>query len=203
MCFFIQQNQPLRKVEDRFKAKVSKPELFTCSDNIAGFEHKTMSIILDTQPEIIQTDYHWGLVPHWSDDTSFAKNTLNARIETLEQKPSFKDVVTNRCLIIASAFYEWHWNDIAGKSKTKYTIYSTEGELFAMAGLYTTATIDDSFYHSFTLVTTEARDIMSYVHNTKNRMPIVLSQSAENVWLDNTIPVKDFANEYQAKLIAF
>lgn len=199
----MQQNQPLAKVESRFKAKVNRPELFTTAEVITGFEHKPVAVILDAAPAIIQTDYHWGLVPHWSSELSFAKHTLNARIETLHEKPSYKDVVTNRCLIIASAFYEWRWEDEKGKKKTQFTIYSQDDELFAMAGLYTTALIANQPYHSFTMVTTQATDIMTYIHNTKNRMPIVLQKGAEAAWLDASIPVEQFKHNYQAKLVGF
>ena len=105
MCFYMGQKEPPVKVEKRFNAKVDQLEAFLQADYIIGFEFPKVPVILNTAPEIITTQYHWGLVPTWSKDLDFRKNTLNARIETLEEKPSFKNVTTNRCLVIASSFF--------------------------------------------------------------------------------------------------
>jgi putative SOS response-associated peptidase YedK len=118
MCYYTAQNVPLAKVEKRFQAKADQPESFLQSDFIVGFEYLNIPVILDTSPAIISTNYHWGLVPSWSKDIDFRKNTLNARIETMDEKASFKNVTANRCLVIASSFYEWHWNDEKGSRKT-------------------------------------------------------------------------------------
>ncbi|WP_321539143.1 SOS response-associated peptidase [Flavobacterium piscinae] len=156
MCFYMAQKDPIPKVEKRFKARVDQPEQFLQSDYIIGFEFRNVPIILNTSPEIISTNFHWGLVPSWAKDVDIRKNTLNARMESLEEKPSFANVTTNRRLVIASSFFEWHWNDEKGKSKDKYEIFSAQDELFAMAGLYDTwlNPQNGTTYNSFTIVTT-------------------------------------------------
>ena len=205
MCFFMAQNQPIKGVEKRFKAKVDKPDNFLQSDYIVGFEYLNIPIILDKTPEIITTDYHWGLVPSWSKDIDFRKNTLNARIETINEKPSFRNITQNRCLVIGSSFFEWHWNDIKGKSKTKYEIHSSEDELFAFGGLYTSWTDlkTGNVLNSFTIVTTQANDKMKYIHNHAQRMPVMLRKSDEMAWLNDNSNVQDYAFPYSAELIAF
>jgi putative SOS response-associated peptidase YedK len=205
MCFFMQQNQPLKKVEKRFKAKVDKPEDFLQSEYIVGFDYLNVPIILNETPEIITTNYHWGLVPTWSKDLDFRKNTLNARIETIDEKPSFKNVVSNRCLVIASSFFEWHWNDEKGKSKDKYQIFSSEDEIFAMAGIYTSWNNKETgdIYNSFSIVTTQANEQMKYIHNHKERMPIMLKKGDELAWLDLSNKFQDFAFPYSVNLLAF
>lgn len=205
MCFYTQQNQPKEKVEKRFKAKVDKPENFLQSDYIVGFEYLNIPIILDSSPEIISTNYHWGLVPSWSKDFDIRKNTLNARIETIDEKSSFKNITSNRCLIIASAFFDWHWNDEKGKSKTKYQINSQDDELFAFAGLHDKWIDKETgeILNSFTMLTTQANQTMKYVHNSKERMPIMLKKEDENAWLDTSNKVQDFAFPYTANLLAF
>jgi putative SOS response-associated peptidase YedK len=205
MCFFMAQSQPLKKVEKRFKAKVDKPEDFLESEYIVGFEYKNVPIILDSSPEIITTNYNWGLVPNWSNDLDFRKNTLNARIETINEKPSFKNITTNRCLVIASSFFEWHWNDEKGKSKDKYQIFSSEDENFAMAGIYTSWNNPETgdIYNSFSIVTTQANEQMKYIHNHKERMPIMLKKADEMAWLDELNKVQDFAFPYTANILAF
>ncbi|MBN8567252.1 MAG: SOS response-associated peptidase [Flavobacteriales bacterium] len=205
MCYYSEQSEPLLKVEKRFKAKVDKPDLFLQSDYIVGFEFLNVPVILDTSPEIISTNYHWGLVPSWSRDIDFRKNTLNARIETIDDKPSFKNITSNRCLVIASAFFEWHWNEEKGKSKDKYRVSSGESELFAFAGIYDTWLNSSTGcnYNSFSIVTTAANKQMEFIHNHKKRMPIMLKKADESAWLDSTNSVQDFALPYSADLIAF
>jgi putative SOS response-associated peptidase YedK len=204
MCFYVQQNESIAKVKARFKAEVRNQELFTQSEIINGFSHPHLPVILDTSPKEIQNDYTWGLLPHWADDISFRKNTLNARIETVGRKPSFMDITEQRCLIIATAFYEWHWNDDKGKTKQKYTIYSEE-EIFTFAGLYSTWNnpVTEEELKTFTMLTTQANKVMEYIHNHKKRMPIILKREDEQSWLDHSLPLKDLAYPYQTKLIAF
>ena len=198
------QNQPKSVVEKRFKAKVDNPDNFLQSDYIVGFEYLNVPVILNSNPELISTDYHWGLVPFWSKDIEFRKNTLNARIETIHEKPSFKNVSQNRCLVIASSFFEWHWLDEKGKSKEKYQISNTDSEVFAFAGLYDTWVdkIDGKQYNSFSIVTTQANEQMKYIHNHKGRMPIMLNSSDEFAWLDSKNKVEDFSfPNYKPNLI--
>ena len=200
------QNQPISKVENKFNAKVDKPDNFLQSDYIVGFEYLNVPIILDSKPEIINTNYHWGLVPSWSKDIDFRKNTLNARIETLEEKPSFKNITQNRCLVIASSFFEWRWLDDKGKSKEKYQIYSSESETFAIAGLYDTWVnpMTGIAYNSFSIVTTQANEQMNYIHNHKGRMPVMLKKGDEKEWLKNNNKIQDFIYPtYNPNLIGF
>lgn len=199
------QKDPIPKVEKRFKARVDQPEQFLQSDYIIGFEFRNVPIILNTSPEIISTYFHWGLVPSWAKDVDFRKNTLNARMESLAEKPSFANVTTNRCLVIASSFFEWHWNDEKGKSKDKYEIFSAEDELFAMAGLYDTWLNPQNgiMYQSFTIVTTAANKPMEYIHNHKKRMPVILKKGDEAAWLDSTNDYEAFAFPYSAELVGF
>lgn len=199
------QNQPLKSVEDRFNARVDNPENFLQSEYIVGFQYLNVPIITNDTPEIISTNYHWGLVPNWSKDLDFRKNTLNARIETIEEKPSYRNVTSNRCLVIASSFFEWRWLDEKGKQKEKYQIFSQEKESFAFAGIYDTwKDSNGEFYNSFSIVTTEANKQMKYVHNMKLRMPVLLNFGDESAWLDVHNEIQDFAYpKYQSKLIPF
>jgi len=203
MCFYSSQEKPLKEVQLRFDAIVDSPESFLQSDYIVGFEFLNVPVILDSSPKIISTNYHWGLVPSWSKDLDFRKNTLNARIETIEEKPSFRNITSNRCLVIATSFFEWHWNDEKGKSKTKYQIFSKESEIFAFAGIYDTWKDNRTGknYNSFSIVTTHANEQMEYIHNHKKRMPIMLKKSNEKAWLDCSNHVDDFAFPYSVDMV--
>lgn len=205
MCYYTQQNALKNEVKKRFNAEIDNEDSYLITDFINGFTHPNLPIILNSKPNIITTDYSWGLVPSWAKDIEIRKKTLNARIETINKKPSYKNITQNRCLIIATAFYEWHWNDKTGKSKSKYQINSQEDEIFTFAGLYTNWTNPQTGLHlnSFTMLTTEVNELMGYVHNHKKRMPVVLNRADETAWLDASNNISDFAFPYQAKLIAF
>jgi putative SOS response-associated peptidase YedK len=138
---------------------------------------------------------HWGLIPIWAKDDSIRQNTLNAKIETLSEKPAFKDNVKNRCLIIADGFYEWQWLDKKGKEKQKYLITLPGEELFAFAGLWSRwVNIETGeIVKSYTIITTEANSMMCEIHNSKKRMPVILTRENENEWLTGH-QVKDFAH---------
>jgi putative SOS response-associated peptidase YedK len=129
---------------------------------------------------------------------------LNARIETIDEKPSFKNAVNNRCLIIAIAYYEWRWIDPKGKLKEKYQINSQDTEIFTFAGLYSTWNDIQTgeALNRYTILTTEANETMKYVHNMKQRMPVMLKKADEMAWLDHSSSINDFAFPYQVNLIA-
>jgi putative SOS response-associated peptidase YedK len=204
MCFYFQQKDSVPKVEKRFKAIVRQPESFLQSDVINAFEHKCSPVILNTNPTEIVTNFQWGLIPHWANDVSIQYQTINARIETVNEKSSFSNITHHRCLVIATAFYEWRWLDEKGKSKQKYIIYGEE-DLFAMAGLYSfwRNPVNGEPKNSFTILTTEANETMSFVHNHKKRMPVILKKEDELAWLDTHHKIEDFAFPYSVNVLAF
>lgn len=206
MCFFTQQIALFDEIETRFSAKVDNREKFVTSDFINGFSYPNLPVIIDNTPNIISTNYNWGLIPSWAKDNEIRKNTLNARIETVEEKPSFKNSINDRCLVIVTGYFEWHWNDSKGKEKEKYIINSQEDEIFCLAGLYSNweNKFTGELFHTYTILTTEADKTMRYVHNHKKRMPVMLKKIDEKKWLDDSISIKDFAYpNYQPNLIAF
>ena len=202
MCFHSKQTKLALEVENRFNAKIDNITNFNPQENLNGFEHPLTPVIIDEKPEII-THYNWGLIPSWSKDDQIKKLTLNARIETINEKPSFKYSVNKRCLVIANGFYEWQWLDSKGKNKIKYEIEVDNEELFAFAGLYS-QWIDTNtgiVKNTFTIVTTEANKLMSEIHNHKKRMPIILKKEDESKWLEHQ-PIQDFAFPYETHLVA-
>lgn len=202
MCFHTIQTKLALQIEKRFKAKIKNKQEFAPNEHINGFSFPKTPIITNENPELIE-HYHWGLIPHWAKDDQIKKLTLNAKIETLEEKPSFKGVVTNRCLIIANGFYEWQWLDSKGKEKVKYEIGIGDRELFAFAGLYShwTDTHTGEIINSYTIVTTEANPLMAEIHNIKKRMPVILKPEDESKWLQNE-NYHNFAFPYQVNLTA-
>ncbi len=134
MCFHSKQSKSATEVENRFDAKIDNIDIFKPQENINGFDYPLTPIIIDETPNII-THYNWGLIPFWAKDEEIKKLTLNAKIETVEVKASFRFSVNKRCLVIANGFYEWQWLDRKGKNKIKYEIGIGNDELFAFAGV--------------------------------------------------------------------
>ena len=204
MCYHTQQLTSKENIEKRLNGKVLKPELFLQSDVINGFTHPNIPIVLNSNAAEIVTDFSWGLLPVWAKDASFRKNTLNAKIETVSEKPSFKNNLNNRCLITATSFFEWRWLDEKGKNKQKYQIF-TENEIFFFAGLYDIHTDLNSGnkVKTFTMLTTVANETMQYIHNHKKRMPIILNKKDEQDWLSGMHSIEKYAFPYESKLTTF
>ncbi len=105
MCFHSKQTKLALEVQSRFKAVIKDLATFAPSEHLNGFEFPKNPIIIDENPtEIIH--YNWGLIPAWAKNQSIQKMTLNAKVETLDEKPSFRDIINKRCLVIANGFYE-------------------------------------------------------------------------------------------------
>ncbi len=120
---------------------------------------------------------HWGLIPSWSRDKQFSSNMINARFETIKEKPSFKNLInTNRCIIIASGYFEWVQ---AESNKQPYYIYNNE-KLLPMAGLWTKW----KDILSFTIITRNAHEKLRAIHH---RMPLVLDANSIDSYLSNDI----------------
>lgn len=205
MCFYTQQNAPKKNVKERFNAEIENEEAYFEADFINGFSYPNLPIILDTKPDIITTSFHWGLPPQWTKNLDIQQNILNARIETIDEKPSFMHLTKNRCLIIATAYYEWRHNYDKKKTKEKYQINSQDDEIFTFAGLYKEGVNPETgeVLNTYTILTTEANEIMKYVHNNRERMPVMLKKNDELAWLDSHNSIADFAFPYQANLVAF
>lgn len=126
---------------------------------------------------------HWGLIPSWSKDRKIAYKLINARGETLAEKPSFKRPFRQqRCLIIADGFYEWKKE--AG-AKVPVYIHLKEKTPFAFAGLWDQwRSTEGDLIQSCTIITTEANELLSPVHH---RMPVILPPTDYSFWLDKTI----------------
>lgn len=145
--------------------------------------------------------YRWGLIPFWARDKSVGSKMINARLETLGEKAAFKDLVsTKRCLIPMDGFYEW---ERIGKTRRPYRII-TDCPIFSVAGLWS-EWIDkktSETVRTFTIITLPANEIMSKIHD---RMPAILSQADEKIWLDNDIKTDDLlkhiATQYPSDLM--
>lgn len=121
----------------------------------------------------------WGLIPSWSKDIKIGSRLINARSETVAEKPSFRAAFKRRrCLIPADGYYEWQRQ---GNGKQPIYIHSRDGAPFALAGLWETwHSADGSMIDSCTILTTEPNELMAPIHN---RMPVILEQPDYSMWL--------------------
>lgn len=125
---------------------------------------------------------HWGLIPHWSKESKLKYSTINARAETLEQKPVYRTPFKRtRCLVPASGFYEW--KKVAG-GKQPYLIKSKSG-LMAFAGLWDHWEKHNEAIDSFTIIVTDANKKVMAIHD---RMPVILHPNHYDQWLDPNTP---------------
>ncbi len=130
------------------------------------------------------TRVRWGLIPAWAKEESIGSRMINARAETLAEKPSFKRLLhSKRCLIVADGFYEW-MQEPGSKLKAPMYINFKNNEPFAFAGLWDSwKRSDGEHIRTCTIITTEPNTIVAPIHN---RMPAILSADAREEWLDST-----------------
>ena len=128
--------------------------------------------------------FRWGLIPFWAKDPSIAIKLINARAETILEKPSFKhSYKSRRCLVPADSFYEWKASDTGGR-KTPYRIFLKDQPLFSMAGLWDQwKSPAGETIRSFSIITTSPNEMMAGIHN---RMPLILPAKFERFWLEAT-----------------
>ncbi len=181
MCGRFTLHHTLEEIEERFAAEAAGEA--APRYNIAP----TQDILVVTQNGARHLEpYHWGLIPSWAKDPGIGNKMINARAETLAEKPSFRTALSRRrCLIPADGFYEWQAAPEGLKTKTPMHIRLQDGELFAFAGLWDEwHTPDGSPLRSCTIITTSPNKVTAPVHD---RMPVILRPEDEALWLDTTI----------------
>ena len=126
----------------------------------------------------------WGLIPFWAKDAKIGYRMINARGETVAEKPSFRTALRKRrCLILADGFYEWQ--KLGGKQKRPMRIVLKSGEPFAFAGLWETwKDPEGELIKSCTIITTAANDYLQPIHD---RMPVILPRESESFWMDKDV----------------
>lgn len=181
MCGRYSLTAPLEEIIEFFNL-VNGDELdYEISYNIAP-SHNVLSIVSDGNGN--RGGYlRWGLVPSWADNPSIGYKMINARAETIDQKASFKTLLKRRrCLIVADGFYEWK-KDQKG-NKQPFRMVRKNNGLFAFAGLWDRWEKEGTILHTCTIITTQPNEIMKDIHD---RMPVILQEEAQKVWLDRSI----------------
>ncbi len=183
MCGRFTLTRDVASLEARFSCDTSALA-YTPSYNIAPGQ-EVLAII---NTEANHAGYlRWGLVPAWAKDPSMGNRMINARAETVAEKPSFRRALRQRrCLILADGFYEWRRT---GKNKVPMYIRLRHQEPFAFAGLWEVwRDASGAPLSTCTILTTAANTLMQPIHQ---RMPVILDPPAEAVWLDRSVAEPD------------
>lgn len=180
MCGRFTLYVPVPKLVDRFR--LDETPDFSPSYNIAPSEK---SVVIGENPQDDRRTavrMTWGLVPHWADDPEdFSGNLINARAETVDEKPSFRDSFLNRrCVVPASGFYEWKPTD---SGKTPYYVYPENDDCFAFAGVWDQWTDEagERSLTTFSILTRSPNKTMDQLHD---RMPLLLGDEERERWLN-------------------
>ncbi|NLX48962.1 MAG: SOS response-associated peptidase [Methanospirillum sp.] len=180
---------------NRFRVQIP---VIGCRSRFNVAPSQTMPVIVQREEtEIVMMK--WGLVPHWARDPAPSRRPINARAETLAERPMFRGLIRhNRCLVPASGFYEWKKE---GNRKTPYYLRLKDDDLFAFAGLYDIWRDADGLpLATYTIVTTAANEVVAPIHD---RMPVILRREDEERWIGGVPPgqedLRDLLGPYPAR----
>lgn len=145
---------------------------------------QTVAVVMNNREgERVLDAFRWGLIPFWTKELNKSRPMINARAETIADKPYWKNCITRkRCIIPADGFYEWKKE---GKAKTPMFIHLTDRSIFGFAGLWDEwRSPDGEVIRSCSIITTAANDAVAPVHD---RMPVILRSDQIGKWLDNSL----------------
>ena len=190
MCYFSSISVGFKIIEDRFGARFVQSESFKPVYSASAFTFPALPVITSEHPDQI-VQMHWGLIPFWIKDPESALNirqqTINARAETVLEKPAFRNaVMSRRCLLLVDGFFEWHHEN---QKTYPYYIRLADHDPFALAGIWDNWTDPESHEQikTFSVITTRANTLLEVIHNVKKRMPVILSRDKEKGWLETKL----------------
>lgn len=196
MCYHA--SEPERsELDELYDHAVRTDEWDTYYHHLSGFEFKKVPVLTCEDNTRIQA-FNWGLIPSWSKDLDYAKqsriNCLNAKAETIFEKPSYRTaIMQRRCLFHVNGFYEWRE---VNKKKYPYFIKLREQQAFALGGIYE-RWVDKStgeIYDTTAIVTTKANPLMAKIHNVKLRMPLIFDKETMHQWIEPTLSKEQITN---------
>lgn len=194
MCFHTSLVADIPALEARFGATMPASAAVVPAYHINAYSFPKYPILTHQQPAQFQP-IRWGLIPHWvkskADADKLRAQTINARSETIYEKPSYRQAAkrAQRCIIPVTGFFEWHTD-----GKKKYPFYlTTDQAITSIAGLWDEWPDPETgeVLTTFTLLTTDANPLLAAVHNEKKRMPCVLTPDAERTWLHDDLTERE------------
>jgi len=178
MCGRYTLTKPLKTIISHFEAQLFKGNYME-RYNIAPTQ--SLPVIVTPDGIRVMETMRWGLIPSWVKDPETQSLLINARAETIQEKPSFQSSLkSRRCLVPADGFYEW----VKGENgKVPHWIHMTDEGLFAFAGIWSEWGMGEDIIRSFSIITTEANSKLKSLHH---RMPIILYPENYCHWLDSS-----------------
>jgi putative SOS response-associated peptidase YedK len=207
MCFTVNVNLIKEELENRYGATFLDPDKYHPSYYYHAFALPEIPAICSGKPGKIHL-LKWGLIPPWIRDSAGADEirykTFNARSESVDSKPSFANSFTNkRCIIPVGGFFEWQHT---ATGKIPWYIYRSDNDIMSLAGLWSewTDSSTGETVNTFSVITTDANDLMADIHNSKKRMPVILERGSELKWLDLNSPkdeIKELLKPYRSEIL--
>ena len=167
---------------DAFHVETIRTDDLPASYNVAPTDK--VYAVAEHEGERILSSFRWGLIPWWAKDKKIGARNINARAETVAEKPAFREsFAKRRCLIPADGFYEWQR---LPKGKLPHYIYGADQAPLALAGLWSSWKDPDSGDRvlSCTIITGEPNELVAGIHD---RMPVILSRENWSAWLDRSV----------------
>jgi putative SOS response-associated peptidase YedK len=191
MCGRFVSSSPADKVAAYFDVDSVPEQLLDRGPNYNTAPTTSVLVVYEDGSTRRLDAFHWGLVPSWAKDTKIGARMINARAETIAEKPAFRRAFAQRrCIVPADGFYEWTTSPEPGKKKQPFFIHRPDGEPYAFAGVWerwkgpkgqAEEGTEAEPLRSCSIVTTTANEPMSQLHD---RMPVMLPRSAWDTWLD-------------------
>lgn len=189
MCFSVNVNLVKDELENRYGATFPDHDRYQPSYYYHAFGLPELPAICSGSQGVIRL-FKWGLIPSWTksdaDADEIRYKTFNARAESIRTKPSFsKAFRAGRCLIPVKGFFEWQHS---GNSKIPWYIYHATETIFSLAGLSEkwVSTNTGEVFNTFTIITTDANELLAVIHNSKLRMPVILDRKDEARWISTS-----------------
>lgn len=198
MCFHNSMSAKAVKLAARYGRKSDVVEIY---QDILNEQYHVSAFTFPKYPIITTSDeiqvFNWGLIPFWTKDEANAdeirRMTLNARADTIFEKPSFREpIMKKRCIVPSTGYFEWRHE---GTKKIPYYIYLKDEPIFSMAGIYDRWLDKETGeeHSTFSIITTDTNSLTDYIHNTKHRMPAILSKDNEEKWLNPNLTKQEIA----------
>jgi putative SOS response-associated peptidase YedK len=191
MCFTVNVNLVKEEIEERYGVTFPGKYRYEPSYYYHAFGLPELPAICTGNPGSVRL-LKWGLIPSWvrteTDADEIRLKTFNARAENIENKPSFSaSFKTKRCIIPVRGFFEWQHTI---KGKIPWYICGSDDEIISLAGLFSewVNSTTGEVLSTFTVITTDANNMMAEIHNSKKRMPAILSRVDEKRWIDLSLP---------------
>jgi putative SOS response-associated peptidase YedK len=183
MCGRYTLKTPIDALAEYFEVE-GYPSSLAPSYNIAPTQ-EVVAVVEEDEKRKLEM-LRWGLIPSWAKDPSIGNKMINARAETVSEKPSFRSAFKKRrCLIVADGFYEWQKTD---SGKQPYHFKMKDSSPFAFAGLWESWDKEGEEIRSCSIITTDANDLMNEIHH---RMPVILRPENYGAWLDQGFEEKE------------